>query len=111
MSYVVLFACVLGISAGQLLFKIAARSNSQAEQIWQIIMSPALISAIFIYGIATLAWVWQLRQLPLVKAYPFMALSFAIVPLASTVLLQESVRPHYWSGIILILTGILFTIA
>jgi hypothetical protein len=60
---------VVGMSAGQLLFKLAAR-QVRTEQ---ILLSPYLWIAVCLYGAVTLAWVLLLREIDLASAYPLLA--------------------------------------
>ena len=49
----------------------------------------------------------MLRSISLTHAYPFMAMTFVIVPLLATTLLGEPLTIRYWLGIGLILAGML----
>jgi len=109
-NYIAVLACVCGIATGQILFKLTASSLAGLDQPWKIIFSPTLITALAIYGIATIAWIWQLREIPLSQAYPFMALSFVLVPLASLLFLGETVSLRYWIGTACIVGGIILTV-
>lgn len=98
--------CVTGIACGQLLFKKAAAA-SEAAPGWQgMFFSGWLWSALLLYGVMTLLWVWILRHAPLHIAYPFMGLAFIIVPLLAWAMLGE---PLTWQTIVgggLILAGV-----
>lgn len=98
---------MLGISAGQLLFKAAAvRQPADGEPVWRLLFSPTLLLGLTLYGLATLAWLWQLRTTPLSRAFPFMALGFVVTPLAATWLFGETTGPRYWLGAGLIVAGV-----
>ena len=106
---VLLLSCVLGISAGQLMFKLSARGIadvSGAPVLWRLAANPWFLMSLATYGGATVLWVWLLRELPLNRAYPFFALSFLFVPLLSGFLLGEPTNARYWVGIGLIVAGI-----
>lgn len=108
-SYVYLAtACVAMIATGQLLFKLTANAlqgpgflgaNPRALGI--------LFVALAIYGVATIAWILVLRQAPLNRVYPLMALSFVLVPLGSHYLLGETITPQYWTGVGLLVVGLI----
>jgi drug/metabolite transporter (DMT)-like permease len=108
-NYIVLVTCVLAIASGQLLFKLSAISLSSAG-LRSVILSPSLLGALTIYGVATVAWIWQLRSIELSRAYPFMALSFVVVPLLSASVLKEPIDARYWAGTGMIIGGILLTL-
>jgi multidrug transporter EmrE-like cation transporter len=99
--------CVAMIATGQILFKLTAMRSlggtvSFAEQ-W---LSWPLLIALFIYGAATVLWVWVLRFIPLNVAYPVYALAFAIVPVASYFVFREPLGWHHAIGGALILSGV-----
>ena len=61
-----------------------------------------LAVALAIYGVATLLWVAVLRNAPLSRIYPIMALSFVLTPLGGMVFLKEPISAPYWAGVMLI---------
>jgi undecaprenyl phosphate-alpha-L-ara4N flippase subunit ArnE len=100
---------VLILSAGQILFKLAAsqiRPGSPRDLLISLILSPQLIAALAIYGLATILWVLVLREVPLSRAYPVTALGMVLVPALSLFLFHE---PFSWSlllGGALLIAGI-----
>lgn len=102
-----LTVAVLGMSGGQLLFKVAARSFVGADSFIKGLLSPVLILALIVYAGVTIIWVWQLSLIDLSRAYPFMALSFVFVPLLSALMLDETIGMYYWLGISLIVVGVI----
>ena len=98
--------CVLGISLGQILFKKAAASIADATQWQQWVFNGWLVTALALYGITTLVWIWVLRHAPLHIAYPFMALAFLIVPCLGWLFLGEPIHVQTLVGGALILAGI-----
>ncbi|MEM7088389.1 MAG: EamA family transporter [Pseudomonadota bacterium] len=62
------------------------------------VLDPFLLTALAIYGVATIVWVYALRHIPLSQAYPVMAFSFNLVPLASFAFLGETLGLRYWIG-------------
>ena len=100
--YVAALACVVIISAGQVLFKLAANRLGQGF----FGAFGVLAVALTLYGAATAAWILILREIQLSAIYPLMALSFVFVPLASSILLGESITPLYWAGVALLIGGL-----
>jgi drug/metabolite transporter (DMT)-like permease len=98
---------VVGLSTGQLLFKLAARSFAQADSLIRGVMSPYLAMGLLLYGGLTMVWIWQLTTVDLGRAYPLMALTFVIVPILSTFVLGELVGPYFWIGVGLIFSGLI----
>lgn len=99
-------ACVLAISAGQILFKLAARAAGGGEGFPWGLVNIYLLAALVVYGAATLLWLWLLKTLPLNVAYPFVGLAFVIVPLLGMWVLNEPLDWRHLAGGALIATGI-----
>lgn len=98
------------ISVGQVLFKLAGgridgRTATGAMGVLHTLLDPFLLVALAIYGTATILWIYVLRHVPLSQAYPFMALSFVLVPLASWLFFGETLGLRYWIGAGLLLSG------
>lgn len=108
--YVLAFACVLGIAAGQILFKLAANSMNQANSILDLSTLSILGSALALYGITTLGWVWVLQRIELGRVYPLMALAFILVPIASNSIFGEQFSVQYFIGVLLIGAGVILTV-
>lgn len=111
LDVVPLLICVVAISAGQILFKLAAiRSLGPGKNLLDALTSAPLIVGGIVYAAATLLWIWQLRTTPLSVAYPFMAASFVIVPIASAVFFGESLTPARLAGAAAIAIGIMVSV-
>jgi drug/metabolite transporter (DMT)-like permease len=96
--------CVLGLACGQLLFKKAAAGLGGGWQAW--LLNGWLWAALLLYGAMTLLWIWLLRHTPLYLAYPFMALSFVVVPLLARLVLGEPAGWQTLAGALLIIAGV-----
>lgn len=100
--------CVVMIAAGQLLFKLS--TNAMKAQGIEGLLNPRamviLAIALVVYGAATIGWVLVLRQAPLNRVYPLMALAFVLVPLGSRLFLGEALAPQYWGGVALLVAGL-----
>lgn len=103
----VALTCVFLIAVGQVLFKAVGMAIQGAGTFVE--MRALLLGglAAFIYLVATAAWIWLLRTAPLSRAYPYMALSFVLVPLMSAYLYRESLSFQYLFGILLVVGGII----
>jgi multidrug transporter EmrE-like cation transporter len=105
-----LFALTLAI--GQALFKrvgLVIRGQPFFDGILLVVREPALYAALAFYGFSTLLWVWILSRVPLMQAYPWVAVSIAIVPLIGWFVFGERATPIFWLGVVFILVGILLT--
>lgn len=108
-TYILAVACVVGIAAGQLLFKASANAMSRADDqiTWTAIVY--LVLAFILYGVTSIGWVFVLRSAALGKIYPVMALAFVVVPLASRIVYGEQYQPLYYIGVTLIVAGVALT--
>jgi drug/metabolite transporter (DMT)-like permease len=107
-----LFGFTILLVAGQLFFKklgLELRGQPLGNGALRLLTSPTLYAAFALYGVATLLWIWVLSRVPLSRAYPYAALGVVLVPLASTLMFGERVRPGFWFGTALIVAGIAIT--
>lgn len=107
---IVAFLCVLGIAAGQLLFKLGANSLTQTGSYFAPKTAAILFCSLTLYGITTIAWIWVLQKMAIGRAYPLMALAFVLVPLGSHFILGERFQPQYFVGVALIITGVVVAV-
>ena len=109
LSAAIVFGALLCTVAGQLLFRGAALT---ANVMGGFINPKSLMlfaTAIALYGVMTLLWAHALRELPLAKAYPFMALSFLIIPVAEHLLYGQVLSWAAIAGGMIIVAGIVVT--
>jgi drug/metabolite transporter (DMT)-like permease len=101
----------VAMSAGQVLFKLAASkmpgAGPLAERITGLLQNGMFGAALFFYGALAIVWVWILSFTPLSRAYAFVALAFAITPMASAVLFAEPISLRLVIGIVLIGGGLI----
>ncbi|HUS95463.1 MAG TPA: transporter [Hyphomicrobiaceae bacterium] len=106
MQPIILSSVVIsGMAAGQILFKSAAGSGSLVE----ILLSPLFWGAAVLYGVVTIAWVLLLKEVDLTRAYPIMAATYVIVPIAAGFFFGEKFGPIYGLGVTFIVVGIVLT--
>ncbi|KAA8742499.1 4-amino-4-deoxy-L-arabinose-phospho-UDP flippase [Pseudomonas koreensis] len=110
MTYFIALICVLGIAAGQILFKLSATSLQKSGSFFDLNTILTLFSAFALYGITTIAWVWVLQKIELGKVYPLMALAFVLVPIGSHFFFGERFQPQYFLGVTIIITGIIIAV-
>lgn len=98
---------VLALSAGQVLFKLAAdQLEFSASGLLPSLLSSKLLLALTIYAGATAMWLVVLKQLPLRIAYPFAGLAFVFVPLLAHYILGEQLHWGTFVGAALICIGV-----
>lgn len=110
MVYFIALLCVVGIAAGQILFKLSAIALRKHDTFFHQETITILFAAFALYGITTIAWVWVLQKIDLGKAYPLMALAFVIVPIGSYFFLGERFQSQYFVGVALISIGIIVAV-
>jgi multidrug transporter EmrE-like cation transporter len=94
---------------GQLLFRGAALSANASGTFVNPKSLGMYATAIAFYGVMTILWAHALRDMSLARAYPFMALSFLMIPAAEHFLYGQA---WSWNAIIggfIIVAGIVVT--
>jgi multidrug transporter EmrE-like cation transporter len=99
--------CVALIAAGQVLFKVVAETLHATGSLLNARVIAVGGAALAIYGLATVFWILLLQTAPLGRLYPYMALSFVLVALASWMFFREAVSPGHVAGLGLIVAGLL----
>ena len=106
-----LSAYAAGMAGGQVLFKVAALRFAGGAPLGArslgLLQNWVFLLALALYlGLAVL-WVWILSFTPLSRAYPFVALAFAITPVLASVLFTEPMTIRLAIGIAVILCGLI----
>ena len=110
-----LLAVCIGLDvARELCFKQSARISSGQSRSAGPSHSLALLplhttwvgAGLLCWGIEILGWVLVLARLPLNIAFPIMSLTYAATPVASWLLLGDSISPRRWAGIGLVTAGV-----
>jgi drug/metabolite transporter (DMT)-like permease len=109
-TYLLAIVCVIGIAAGQILFKASSSSLSKSGSWFDMQTLTILFSAFALYGLTTILWVYVLQRADLGKIYPLMALAFVIVPIGSHFVFGERFQPQYMVGVALIIVGIVVAV-
>jgi multidrug transporter EmrE-like cation transporter len=111
--WLILLSVVVGV-AGQTALKLGVSQPGAAEAstnvfslIFLILRSPLVILGLVLYATGALAWIAVLSRLNLSLAYPFLALNFVLITVASRFILGESIPLLRWVGILVICAGIL----
>lgn len=99
---------VLTLAIGQVLFKLASDKIDIAGKglLNSFLLNPHLLIALAIYGLATFAWLFVIKGVPLRIAYPFAALAFIMVPLLAALFLGEPLSLKTFVGAGLIIAGV-----
>jgi undecaprenyl phosphate-alpha-L-ara4N flippase subunit ArnE len=99
---------VIMLAIGQILFKFAATYIDIENKglLNNFIFNPALLIGLIVYMIATITWLFVLKELPLKVAYPFAALGYFIVPFLSHFFLNEPMALNSFVGAGIIMIGV-----
>lgn len=105
-----LAAYALGMAGGQLLFKTAAlrlpADGTLAGRLVALLQNGWFLGAVALYAALSVLWVWLLTFTPLSRAYPFVAIAFALTPLAGALVFAEPVSARLLIGLAVILGGL-----
>jgi drug/metabolite transporter (DMT)-like permease len=106
----ILSAYAAAMAGGQLLFKTAAMRGGGAasltERLAGSLFNGYFIVALILYAALTVLWVWILSFTPLSRAYPFVALAFALTPALGIMVFGEAASLRLAIGIALIVGGL-----
>jgi drug/metabolite transporter (DMT)-like permease len=109
---VALVAYAGAMVGGQLLFKMAAlravHEGPFIERAMGLLLNGYFLVALVLYAVLAGVWVWILTFTPLSRAYPFVALAFALTPALGGLMFAEPISVRLVIGIALILCGLLF---
>ena len=99
-----------GMSGGQVLFKMAAlryvAEGGVGERLLGLVCNIYFVTALVFYAGYAILWVWILSFTPLSRAYPFVALAFALTPLPGAMLFGETISLRLIVGLLFILCGL-----
>jgi multidrug transporter EmrE-like cation transporter len=109
----VLIPAITGV-AGQLLLKIGMTNLGTLDLsmaaipalIWRIATSWHIIIGMAIYFGGVFFWLLALNRADLSFVYPFASLSYVLITLASWGLLNETIPPLRWAGLVVICFGV-----
>ncbi len=107
-------ACTLALTVyGQLILKARAlvhssdgTEGSKLHYLFTMYTDIGVLSAFAAAVLASMCWALAVQKTGLGFAYPFMALTFIIVPLITRTLFNESLSPVQFGGLLLIALGV-----
>ena len=102
----IILACVVVMTIGQVLFKQVANNYNKVGTVYDISVIGILVVAGAMYLTSSGLWVWALRYVEISKAYPYFALGFVFVPLLGAWMFGEVLTLRYGLGVLLIVVGV-----
>ena len=112
---ILLFAVALA-ATGQLVLKSGmnqAKTHAQEQGrslALVAVTSPWIIGGLLIFGVSAVAWLITLSRVPLSVAYPFNALGYVAILVASSVILHERTNAWTWAGTALVVSGLVVVV-
>jgi drug/metabolite transporter (DMT)-like permease len=112
----VLLTAVALAATGQLLLKhgmVDAQSRSRESGRSLLLVaasSPWIIGGLMIFAASAVAWLLTLARVPLSVAYPFNALGYVAILIASTLVLHERTNLWMWLGTVLVGAGLVLIV-
>jgi len=112
--FLILISVLLGV-AGELLLKSGIDQvgdlklngvSVAAHTAWNVISTPRILIGFTCYGLAAITWLIVLSKLDLSYAYPMLALTYVLIPLAARIFLKETIPPGRWIGIVVVVIGV-----
>lgn len=110
LNLAMLIGYAISLAGGQVLFKYAAMQSVPSDGWWNrlvgLAVSPAFVAAIALYAGLSVFWVWLLTTIPLSRAYPFVAVAFALTSTAGILIFGEPMSWRLVLGCALIFAGL-----
>ena len=72
--------------------------------------SPWILGGLVIFGVSSIAWLITLSRVPLSVAYPFNAIGYVGILVASSVILHERTNVWTWLGTLLVVSGLIVVV-
>jgi len=72
--------------------------------------SPWVLLGLVVFGVSAIAWLAALSKVPLSVAYPFNALGYLVILIASILFLHERANVMTWVGSLLVVSGLLIVV-
>lgn len=110
----ILFAVLLGVT-GQVSLKFGMGKVGQIDRVTlqepfelasRIITNPTIILGLALYVVGAAVWLTVLSRVPLSFAYPILALTYAVTPVAAWLVLGETLPLVRWLGVSVICLGV-----
>ncbi len=106
------FHLSVGMGGGQLLFRFAAKRNSHVwekgfQGLLALCFDWVFLSALCLYALLTVYWVWLLTFIPLSKAYPLTLFSLLITTLGGYFIFLEPVSLRFILGLCVTCAGLI----
>ena len=95
-------------------FKLAALrlpAGAVADRFSALMQDTVFLAALALYAGLAFLWVWILTFTPLSRAYPFVAIAFAVTPLLGGLIFAEPLSLRLFVGVAIIFCGLIVVLA
>ncbi|MEV6398326.1 hypothetical protein AB0M39_26720 [Streptomyces sp. NPDC051907] len=116
-SLLLLLFAVFSSAGGQIMLKHGMRSAAAAAEhgggsvAMRAAASPWVILGLLVFAVSAVAWMSTLAKVPLNIAYPFNALGYLLIVLASSTVLHERTSAWTWGGSLMVVAGLVTVMA
>ena len=116
-SLLLLLFAVFSSAAGQIMLKHGMRSAAAAAEhaggsiAMRAATTPWVVLGLAVFAMSAVAWMSTLAQVPLNIAYPFNALGYLLIVLASSTVLHERTSMWTWGGSLMVVAGLVTVMA
>jgi drug/metabolite transporter (DMT)-like permease len=111
----VIFA-VVAAAGGQLMLKhgmqlaTARAHESKGSLVIAAATTPWVLLGLTVFAVSAVAWLGALSRVPLNVAYPFNAVGYIVVLVASVLVLHERASLLTWAGSLLVVSGLIIVV-
>lgn len=108
LKYALILVNICLLVGGQTLWKIgiAKFKLTDLKSLLLAMFSPWIIAGIVLYVIATVIWIYLLKQMPISLLYPLQSLAYVLTIFIAIFLFHEHVSAWRWAGVAVIMVGV-----
>jgi drug/metabolite transporter (DMT)-like permease len=115
-SLLLVIFSVIAAATGQLMLKhgmqlaTAKAHGSNGSLLTAAATTPWVLLGLGVFAISAVAWLGALSRVPLNVAYPFNAVGYIVILVASVLVLHERANVLTWAGSLLVVAGLLIVV-
>lgn len=109
MSVFTMISCIaaaFGVALGQIMIKAGSQAWVAAGTPFDFRVLAWVSSAFALYGVSSIGWLYIMRQTPLSAAYPFLSMTFVLVPIGGLIFFSERLSWYDALASVTIIAGI-----
>lgn len=110
LNFFLILVNTLILVGGQFLWKFGLMGRSDSYEsvggVVKLFLSPYIVSGLFLYGLATVLWLFILTRVPLSVAYPIQSLAYIFAVFGAYFVFNEPLTTPKIIGVLLIMAGV-----